>query len=116
MQCCDNIPLLINVPQPPLLIANADDVDDSQIGDILYTTGNTTLSFVKMDVFEAESSTSLLSYQSASPSEHRLLIRNSSLYCPLTFSIELINSTAYGSKDGIETMNVSQGRSRVAGA
>ena len=65
-----------------------------------------TLEEVSMTVHRVTIGSSVVSYQAADPANARLLVLNSSYVCPVSHWPELLNTTAYGSNDRLETLQV----------
>ena len=62
---------------------------------------------IDLEILSADSSISLVFYQSSIPSEHRLLADKLEVQCPMTFSVEIQISPSYGSDNDIESLMVS---------
>ena len=73
---------------------------------MLYASGNMTLRDVVVRVRRAASSAPVVSYQAADPANARLLALNLLYVCPASHSPEILNTTAYGSSDRLETLQV----------
>lgn len=65
-----------------------------------------TMRDVEVRVRGADASSPVVSYQAADPANGRLLVLNLLYVCPASHWPELLNTTAYGSSDRLETLQV----------
>ena len=65
-----------------------------------------TLKDVTVRVNRVDPGSPVVSYQAADPANARLLVHNLIYVCPVSHWPEILNTTAYGSSDRLETLQV----------
>ena len=65
-----------------------------------------TLKDVTVHVHRVDPGSPVVSYQAADPANARLLVNNMFYVCPVSHWPEILNTTAYGSSDRLETLQV----------
>lgn len=76
-----------------------------KLGDVIFATNNMTIQNVDFKVI-GSTNVPLLSYQASDPSNSRLLLDNVDVTCPQAHQIDIVNTSSYAVKGGIETLTI----------